>query len=56
MAVKSMPAPGQRVVVTFTMSGEQKGVCTQHLSTQWVLQTDSGRELVVHKNDRWYKL
>ena len=56
MAVKKFPHPGERVVVTFTTSGEQNGTCTQHLSSQWVLTTDSGRVLVVHKNDRWYKL
>lgn len=56
MAVKKFPAPGERVVVNFTMGGEQKGTCLYHLSSQWVLATDNERELVVHKNDSWSTL
>lgn len=53
MAVQKFPAQGLRVTVYFTRGGEQKGTCLYHLSSQWVLGTDSGRELVVHKNDGW---
>lgn len=54
MAGLKRPDIGRKVSVTNpALAGELLGVCTEHLSTQWVIRMTPTAEMVIHKRWDW---
>ena len=53
MAKRNFPELGRKVRTQSLMGVEHFGTVAYYLSSQWVLRTPVGRQLVIHPNDHW---